>query len=518
MLAESEVSSRQAEREELDWLLNSRGLARSTNLARVLRFICEEHLAGRGSDIKEYTIALQALGRRPDFDPQTDTIVRVTVHSLRKRLEDIYEDEGAQRSIRVLIPSGRYVPLFVPHGQASQPLDLEDQATPPVEAATAAVNLAGDGASSLDQPLHQGASAGLRQRFYSLPAWKTLQTMSLLTIIVLCAASYFAYRHHRANAALILPRPSTPQGPFTEVHALMGDSRRPYTDHSGQVWSNASFCSGGSTVAAPARDIEGTEEPALFAGGVRGIVRCEFPVKPGLYELHFLFSEPSTLDVARRVAQISVNAGPYSSFDVVDEAGGTGRAVSTVTSKVSPENDGSIHVDYISEISPLNAIEILPITSGSLLPVRIVTGATSVVDADGNKWLSDRYYLGGRHGQTPKQASEKTNIYSSDRVGRFTYRIPVIPHGRYRIRLFFSEPWFGAKNGGKGGPGSRIFDVSCNGLPLLRNFDILAEGSGQPVVKTFDNIQANETGHLELAFLPEVNYPLINAIEVTPID
>jgi len=298
----------------------------------------------------------------------------------------------------------------------------------------------------------------------------------------------------------------------------MGDSRRPYTDRAGQLWSNESFCSGGGAVAAPARDIEGTEEPALFAGGVRGIVRCEFPVKPGLYELHFLFSEPSTLDVARRVAQISVNAGPYSSFDVVDEAGGPGRAVSTVVSKVSPENDGSIHVDYISEISPLNAIEILPITTGSLLPIRIVTGATAVMDADGNKWQSDRYYLGGRHGQTPKQASEKTTIYSSDRVGRFTYRIPVIPQGRYRVRLFFNEPWFGPKNGGKGGPGSRSFDVSCNGLPLLRNFDILAEGNGEPVVKTFDNVQANQTGRLELAFLPEVNYPLVNAIEVTPMD
>ena len=104
----------EAERRELDWLLTSGVLGRSGNLARVLKFICEERFAGRAHQIKEYTIATEALGRRPDFDPNSDTIVRVTVHSLRKRLLEVYQNEGAGRPMRLVVPPGHYDPCFVP--------------------------------------------------------------------------------------------------------------------------------------------------------------------------------------------------------------------------------------------------------------------------------------------------------------------------------------------------------------------------------------------------------------------
>jgi hypothetical protein len=51
---------------------------------------------------------------------------------------------------------------------------------------------------------------------------------------------------------------------------------------------------------------------------------------------------------------------------------------------------------------------------------------------------------------------------------------------------------------------------------ILKNFDIIAEGGTNPVVKTFDNIQASTQGKIELSFIPVVNYPEINAIEVIP--
>jgi hypothetical protein len=86
----------------------------------------------------------------------------------------------------------------------------------------------------------------------------------------------------------------------------------------------------------------------------------------------------------------------------------------------------------------------------------------------------------------------------------------------YRVTLFFSEPCFGKHNWGNGGPGSRIFDVSCNGKMILENFDIMAEGGTNPVAKTFDNIPASTQGKIELSFIPVVNYPLVNAIEILP--
>jgi hypothetical protein len=78
-LVEPLTARTEAERQEYEWLLTSGVLGRSGNLARVLTYICEEHFQGRADQIKEYTIAVEALGRRADFEPQTDTIVRVSV-------------------------------------------------------------------------------------------------------------------------------------------------------------------------------------------------------------------------------------------------------------------------------------------------------------------------------------------------------------------------------------------------------------------------------------------------------
>ena len=111
----------EAERRELDWLLTSGVLGRSGNLSRVLKYICEERFAGRANQIKEYSIATEALGRRPDFDPNSDTIVRVTVHSLRKRLLEVYQNEGADRPMRLMLPPGHYDPRFVPAAQFEPP-------------------------------------------------------------------------------------------------------------------------------------------------------------------------------------------------------------------------------------------------------------------------------------------------------------------------------------------------------------------------------------------------------------
>jgi hypothetical protein len=86
------------------------------------------------------------------------------------------------------------------------------------------------------------------------------------------------------------------------------------------------------------------------------------------------------------------------------------------------------------------------------------------------------------------------------------------------VKLYFHDPWFGKDNGGNGNSGSRIFDVVCNGVFLLKNFDILAEGDSKPVVKTFEHVQASADGRIELYFMPIVNYAAISAIEVLPED
>ena len=57
-------------------------------------------------------------------------------------------------------------------------------------------------------------------------------------------------------------------------------------------------------------------------------------------------------------------------------------------------------------------------------------------------------------------------------------------------------------------------EVSCNGVLLLKNFDILAEGDSMPVVKIFDHLQASADGKVEIYFMPVVNYPVVSALEL----
>jgi hypothetical protein len=322
-------------------------------------------------------------------------------------------------------------------------------------------------------------------------------------------------KHAKAVAALRSERPAALPLPNNTIYALMGNGRKEYVDHSGYTWMPGNYCSSGENVTVAARKIVGTEDPYIYLGGIRGIAHCTFPVKSGEYEIHFYFAETSDLQPVTRPVDIVINAEPDIHFDVVDDAGGVDIATSFVQTGIHPENDGLIHVDYTSEVSLLNAVEILPADSDNLLPVRITASPNSFKDSANQLWLSDRYYVGGRRGQlTHSQDATNRSIYSYDRVGSFRYDIPVVSPGNYRVTLYFSEPWFGQSNLVHGGPGSRVFNVSCNGSVILKNFDIMAEGGTNPVIKTFDNIQPTARGRIVLSFIPVVNYPEINAIEV----
>jgi hypothetical protein len=495
-----EHSRFEAEKEELNWLLTSGVLGRSSNLTRMLEFVCEKHFLGQDEHVKEYTIATEALGRRDNFDPQSDTIVRVTAHSLRKRLEEIYQTDGVNRPVNVLIPLGRYVPSFV-HLDADRALDAHDPpASPEREPAV----------ESADPSI---ATTPPKQRL-RWPAFAALFVAASL----LCGFLYYEHRHAAKVIAIVPQEPlALPQQPENTFRALMGADRKAYVDHSGNTWMPGPYCSGGDSITVPARKIIGTEDPYLYLGGIRGIAHCAFHVKPGQYEVHLYFAENSELQAAIRPVNISINAGPNISFDVVDNAGGDGIATSYVLAGIRPENNGSIHLDFTSEVSLLNAVEILPADSEDLLPVRITASPFAVVDSANQVWLSDRYFIGGRRGQRPDPTKTSNHdIAGYARVGSFRYIIPVAYPGKYRVTLYFSEPWFGKNVLVRGGPGSRIFNVSCNGNMILKNFDIMAEGETSPVIKRFDNIEATTQGRIELSFMPVVNYPIVNAIEVVP--
>ncbi|WP_407518881.1 hypothetical protein [Methylobacterium oryzisoli] len=118
-------------RATLDTLLKMPPFARSPKLARFLRFVVEEELAGQGAALKAYTIATQALGRGGEFDPTLDPSVRVEAGRLRRTLDECYARAGADLGVRISVPVGAYRPQFErPAPTLEPPVPAEEPAAP----------------------------------------------------------------------------------------------------------------------------------------------------------------------------------------------------------------------------------------------------------------------------------------------------------------------------------------------------------------------------------------------------
>jgi class 3 adenylate cyclase/ABC-type transport system involved in cytochrome c biogenesis ATPase subunit len=110
--AESELLDRAAINEHVARILGSAPFARAPKMQRFLAFLVEETLAGRASQLKEYTIAVTVFRKPVDFEPGTSATVRVEAGRLRKLLMQYRVEHGGSDAIIVEVPKGSYVPTF----------------------------------------------------------------------------------------------------------------------------------------------------------------------------------------------------------------------------------------------------------------------------------------------------------------------------------------------------------------------------------------------------------------------
>ncbi|MFZ0747647.1 MAG: hypothetical protein WAM85_24800 [Terracidiphilus sp.] len=104
---------------DLRWQLAQRVVAgshfaRSTLLSKFLLFVVSETLEGRETEITEHQIGVQVFDRRPGYSTAEDNIVRNYARQLRKRLAEHFADAGSAEPLRIDVPLGGYVPVFVP--------------------------------------------------------------------------------------------------------------------------------------------------------------------------------------------------------------------------------------------------------------------------------------------------------------------------------------------------------------------------------------------------------------------
>ena len=536
------VNNSLAERQALERVLQSPLFQRAPSLSRILVYICDQYFKGTADKLKEYNIAVEALGRPTTFDPQVDAIVRVDLHALRKRLKAFYAESGQHEELQIVLRTGCYSPEFVAvNSEPSHAWSADTVGETKPESVTAMSPPAAVAEFQAEKSLVEAtASAPLSPRVDLLTriprwwqSWPALAMYGMLILVVgfVVGVGWFGTRSPWLLLKYDLPRPakmvtatllqvanlgSSPDSLLDGIRIRCG-STDDYTDSAGLRWQHDVYFTGGSSFVRPVDAIVRSTDPKLYSAGRQGIFQYDIPVPRGLYEVHLLFAETqSGIEDGLRQVFYTVGLGQADTIDIVSDAGGVKSATERVYANVSPNADGTIHLKFWSLDSILNAIEILPEQDGKPEPIRISAQSTLYQDISGAHWLPDRFYRGGHNG-THEYSRNRPDppLFSHERYGRFDYSIPVAKGFKYQLTLYMAERYWGVQYSGLGGPGSRLFTVRCNGITLLSKFDIAAaQQQNDTIAVRFRDLEPDETGKLNLSFVPVVNHPLINAIEV----
>lgn len=183
-------------------------IARSPQLARFLEHIVTLKLRGEAESIKAYSVAVDVFGRPADFDPQSDPIVRVQARRLRNLIEQYYREQGANETLRIELPTGRYVPEFVT-------ADAADVVAEPIPDAQA-----GAGEVEEEDAAGRGDKAGGLST-----SWFVLAVLSISALILAYGISSW-YAQQEANPSIRpLDRPSVSVMEFQSLTGEAADQR-----------------------------------------------------------------------------------------------------------------------------------------------------------------------------------------------------------------------------------------------------------------------------------------------------
>src|SRR6185295_10058143 len=95
-----------AVRQHLQKVLASEPMEKSEASQKLLRYLAERSL--RDETPKETEIAIDVFGRDASFNSAEESLVRVAVRALRRRLYDYYAGPGQNDEVRFDVPKGGY--------------------------------------------------------------------------------------------------------------------------------------------------------------------------------------------------------------------------------------------------------------------------------------------------------------------------------------------------------------------------------------------------------------------------
>jgi Malectin domain len=512
------------ERHELEIVLKS-AFRPQSNMALMLRYVCEKAFAGLGHEIKEYNIAVEALERPPDFEPSKDSIVRVEAHRLRSRLDRYYRQNPSLGNVRIQIPSGSYVPQF-PRREGHTVLAEQEILPQKLDGSElATIEVSGKFSVQEESPetLPPPTVDSVQIRHKGRTAWITASIVLILLITILI----FLVRRHQQSQDLATTTPSAASPPLDGVRILAGVSSTSFIDAHGTAWMGDRYFVGGHGESITPRAIAFADDSSIFTKRRRGLFAYDIPLHPGTYELRLYFADAffgeGNLDgggEASRLFDVTANGKSLlKDFDVISDAGGSNTSDVKVFKDIKPGKDGFIHLSFVPkrDVAFINAIEVIRSVPHRTLPVRITMSRTGYTDERGIYWESDRYYRGGVDlpSDVVPDSGASLNQRIGERFGNFTYAIPVAPTDHYSVTMTFKDSRTPKTLGNASESEPNVFNVYVNGQTIFDRLVVPANGSSSKVItKTIENLQPNAQGKLIFSFVPVQNYAVVSSIEV----
>jgi hypothetical protein len=173
---------------QLERVLGSSWFRTSPRCCALLRHIVEAVIQGRGEQLRERKIGVEAFHRRPGYDSDADPVVRVAAGDVRKRLAQYYGDPESAGQVKIDLPIGSYVPVFHFPPQEDHTAALPD-AELPVSLVEEQSNIAEATLSTPSEPPsnhHLQPGRSRRRVEFALVAF--------LLVLVIAGSTWFALR------------------------------------------------------------------------------------------------------------------------------------------------------------------------------------------------------------------------------------------------------------------------------------------------------------------------------------
>jgi hypothetical protein len=342
-LAENRVElvSENLDARYLEEVLQSKCFERAPKLRSLLVYLWEN----RNENISEYAIAVDGLGRNPDFESKIDATVRVQIARLRSFLRKYYEVEGNRSSNRLEIPLGTHQIQLVEVIAAAQVAGVaETIAETPLQFDTNTVDVVSPVfpasgrestrgtfmvpilfvviallVSCLSLLLWMSRENGKNTAFskQELPLfWKNITGNGKATRIVLPTPTFFAWEPGPGASTLVVRDLSVNDSSKLENSAQLADFEKRYGKP--QTWRNYTFASDTFAAVRLARFLDSFGVQTQISSSV------ESPHEIIDYENVIAFGTTSSLTAYQSdLDRLSFKLGPYERY-VIDKRLPTG--------------------------------------------------------------------------------------------------------------------------------------------------------------------------------------------------